>query len=63
MTVATMLRAERGTRSWALRVKWTRHRCHEAPRSCCADGLDEAAVVVADDQADAGEAALDEASG
>jgi hypothetical protein len=30
-TVATMLRAERGTSSWALRVKWTRQR---APSAC-----------------------------
>lgn len=30
---ATMLRCDRGTRSRALRVAWTRQRCHAAPSS------------------------------
>jgi len=34
MAEATTIRAQCGTRSWALRVRWTRHRWHEAPRSC-----------------------------
>ncbi len=36
---ATMLRALRGTRSWALRVKWTRQRCQADPRSCSRTAL------------------------
>ena len=34
-----MLRAERGTRSWALRVRCTRQRCQAAPRSCSSIAL------------------------
>ena len=41
MTVAIMLRAERGTRSWALRVQWTRQRCQATPRSCSWTALTE----------------------
>jgi hypothetical protein len=39
MTVATMLRAEHGTRSWAFRVKCTRHGCHEASVNCSPTAL------------------------
>ena len=58
MAEAIMLRAERGTRSWALRVKWTRQRCQPEPKQLLADRLDEAGVVVADDQAHAVEASF-----
>jgi hypothetical protein len=58
MKVATMLRAERGTRSWAL---------HPAalPRGTeqlLVHGPDETPVGIADDEPDARQAALDEAS-
>ena len=61
MADATMLRAERGTRSWALRVKCTRQRCQADAQELLVDGLHEARVVVADDEAHAVQAALHEA--
>ena len=48
-----MLRALRGTRSWALRVTWTRQRCQDDAEELLADRRHEARVVVADDEADA----------
>ena len=53
-------RASAGTRSWALRVKWTRQRCQRGAQQLLPDRLHEAPVVVADDQAHARQAALDE---
>ena len=46
-----------GTSLWALRVKCTRQRCQAAPRSVASMAGDESRMGVADDQADAGEAA------